>query len=116
MRIWLDPDKLHGYGMSAAQALAAVRGQNVQVAPVGSDRNRRRRRRLHRDGQAEGRFTSPEQFEDIILRADSDGTTVRLKDVARSRTRPVQLWPARRAQRRRRRRPRRAAGQRRQRA
>jgi multidrug efflux pump len=89
MRIWLDPDKLHGYGMSAAQALAAVQVQNVQVAAgsIGSEPS------LPGVGftatvRAEGRFTTPEQFENIILRADSDGTTVRLKDVAR-----VELGP-----------------------
>ena len=42
MRIWLDADKLHGYSMSAAQALAAIRGQNVQVAAGSIGRNRRR--------------------------------------------------------------------------
>jgi multidrug efflux pump len=84
MRIWLDADKLHGYGLSAAQALAAIRGQNVQVAagsigsepaPPGGG--------FTATVVAEGRFTKPEQFENIILRADSDGTAVRLKDVAR---------------------------------
>ncbi|MEO8803529.1 MAG: multidrug efflux RND transporter permease subunit [Rudaea sp.] len=83
MRIWLDPDKLHGYGLSAAQVLNAVRGQNVQVAAgsigaapsapgVGFTATVR----------AEGRFSTPEQFQDILLRANKDGTTVRLKDVA----------------------------------
>jgi multidrug efflux pump len=84
MNIWLDPDKLHGYGLSATQVLAAVRGQNVQFAAgtVGGQPSP--------DSQgfsatvsAEGRFSSPAQFENIILRADADGTTVRLKDVAR---------------------------------
>ena len=84
MRIWLDADKLHGYGMSAAQVLAAVRAQNVQVAAgsIGAE--------PAIDGTAftatvvgEGRFTTVEQFENVILRANSDGTTVRLKDVAR---------------------------------
>ncbi len=84
MNIWLDPGKLQGFGLSATQVLAAVRGQNVQFAAgsVGAD--------PAPEGQvftatvsAEGRFTRPEQFEDIILRADSDGTTVRLRDVAR---------------------------------
>src|SRR4029079_9402262 len=84
MNIWLDPDKLHGYGLSATQALAAVRGQNVQFAAgtIGGQPSP--------DSQgfsatvsAEGRFSSPDQFENIILRADPDGTTVRLKDVAR---------------------------------
>jgi The (Largely Gram-negative Bacterial) Hydrophobe/Amphiphile Efflux-1 (HAE1) Family len=84
MNIWLNPEKLQGYGLSATQVLAAVRGQNVQFAAgaIGSD--------PMPPGQgftatvsAEGRFSSPEQFGDIILRADRDGTTVRLKDVAR---------------------------------
>ena len=84
MNIWLDPEKLQGFGLSATQVLAAIRGQNVQFAAgsVGSD--------PAPEGQAftatvsaEGRFSTPEQFENIILRANSDGTTVRLADVAR---------------------------------
>ncbi|MCR6687200.1 multidrug efflux RND transporter permease subunit [Pseudoxanthomonas sp.] len=84
MNIWLNPEKLQGYGLSATQVLAAVRAQNVQFAAgaVGAD--------PAPEGQAftatvsaEGRFTTPGQFENIILRADADGTTVRLKDVAR---------------------------------
>ena len=83
MRIWLNPDKLQGYRLSASQVLAAVSAQNVQVA-VGS---------LGADPAAagqgftaavstEGRFTTPEQFGNIILRANNDGSTVKLSDVA----------------------------------
>ncbi|WP_407353929.1 multidrug efflux RND transporter permease subunit [Luteimonas sp. R10] len=84
MNIWLNPDRLQGYGLSASEVLAAVRGQNVQFAAgaIGSD--------PAPPGQgftatvsAEGRFSSAEEFADIVLRADSDGTTVRLGDVAR---------------------------------
>ncbi|WP_411831946.1 multidrug efflux RND transporter permease subunit [Pseudoxanthomonas mexicana] len=84
MNIWLNPDQLRGYNLSASQVLAAIRGQNVQFAAgaVGSD--------PAPEGQgftatvsAEGRFSTPEQFENIILRANRDGTTVRLKDVGR---------------------------------
>ena len=84
MNVWLDPGKLQGFGLSATQVLAAIRAQNVQFAAgsIGSD--------PAPEGQAftatvstEGRFSSPEQFQDIILRADSEGTTVRLRDVAR---------------------------------
>ena len=84
MNIWLNPDKLRGFGLSASQVLAAVRGQNVQFAAgsVGAEPSP--------EGQAftatvsaEGRFSTAEQFGNIILRADADGTTVRLKDVAR---------------------------------
>ncbi|MEO7326363.1 MAG: efflux RND transporter permease subunit, partial [Dokdonella sp.] len=84
MRIWLNPDKLHGYGLSAVQALAAVRGQNVQVAAgsVGAEPSTAGIG-YTATVRAEGRFSTPEEFENILLRANSDGTTVRLKDVAR---------------------------------
>ena len=84
MNIWLNPEKLQGYGLSASQVLAAVRGQNVQFAAgaIGSD-PMPQGQGFTATVSAEGRFSSPEQFGDIILRADRDGTTVRLKDVAR---------------------------------
>jgi multidrug efflux pump len=84
MNIWLNPTRLQGYGMSASEVLAAVRGQNVQFAAgaVGAD-PAPEGQGLMATVSAEGRFSSPEQFENIILRADPDGTTVRLKDVAR---------------------------------
>ncbi|MEO5625353.1 MAG: multidrug efflux RND transporter permease subunit [Dokdonella sp.] len=84
MRIWLNPDRLHGYGLSAAQALAAVRGQNVQVAAgsVGAEPSTKGIG-YTATVRAEGRFSTVEEFENILLRANSDGTTVRLKDVAR---------------------------------
>ncbi|HET6805387.1 MAG TPA: efflux RND transporter permease subunit [Frateuria sp.] len=83
MRIWLNPDKLHGYGLSATEVLNAIRAQNVQFAAgsIGADPA------LPGQGimatvSTEGRFTSPEQFAGIILRANPDGTTVKLGDVA----------------------------------
>jgi multidrug efflux pump len=89
MRIWLDADKLHGYGLSAAQALNAVKAQNVQVAAgsIGSE-PAVKDTAFTATVTAEGRFNKPEQFEQIILRANADGTSVRLKDVAR-----VELGP-----------------------
>ncbi|MBJ7575153.1 multidrug efflux RND transporter permease subunit [Luteimonas sp. MC1828] len=84
MNIWLNPDKLQGYGLSATQVLAAVRGQNVQFAAgsIGSD-PAPKGQGFTATVSAEGRFSSPAQFGDIILRADDEGSTVRLKDVAR---------------------------------
>ncbi|TDK19409.1 multidrug efflux RND transporter permease subunit [Luteimonas aestuarii] len=84
MNIWLDPEKLQAYGMSASQVLTAVRGQNAQFAAgsIGAD--------PAPEGQgftatvaAEGRFSTPEEFRNVILRADADGAVVRLGDVAR---------------------------------
>ena len=84
MRIWLNPDKLQGYSLSATQVLAAIRAQNVQFAAgsIGADPA------LPGQGfnatvSTEGRFTTPQEFSAIILRANADGTTVTLGDVAR---------------------------------
>ncbi|MDB6090839.1 MAG: acrD, partial [Gammaproteobacteria bacterium] len=84
MRIWLDPDKLHAYGMSAAAVLATVRTQNVQFASgsIGAEPGLPGQQ-LNASVMAEGRFTEPEQFANILLRTNTNGTSVRLKDVAR---------------------------------
>ncbi|HEY8509380.1 MAG TPA: efflux RND transporter permease subunit, partial [Steroidobacteraceae bacterium] len=84
MRIWVNPDKLRSFGMSAGEVLAAVRGQNVQFATgsIGSQ-PALPGQQVYAPVMAEGRFTSVEQFQNIILRAEPNGTAVRLKDVAR---------------------------------
>jgi multidrug efflux pump len=84
MRIWLDPDKLASYRLSAADALAAVQEQNSQ-SPGGSlgDRPVAERSELNATIVTQNRFTSAEQFAAIILRANADGSAVRLGDVAR---------------------------------
>lgn len=89
MRVWLDPDKLQGYGLAPGAVLTAIRGQNVQFAAgaIGSTPS------VDKQGisatvMAEGRFTTPEQFENIVLRINADGTAVRVKDVGR-----VELGP-----------------------
>ncbi|MFC4764956.1 efflux RND transporter permease subunit [Dyella koreensis] len=84
VRIWLNPDKLQGYGLSASAVRDAVSTQNVQFAagslgadPAPADQG------FTATVSAEGRFSTPEEFANIILRANSDGTVVRLGDVAR---------------------------------
>jgi multidrug efflux pump len=84
MRIWLDPDKLHAYSMSPDDVLEKVRNQNVQFASGAiGEQPAPANQQFTAPVSAEGRFTAPEQFENIILRAEANGTTVRLKDVAR---------------------------------
>jgi multidrug efflux pump len=84
MNIWLNPDKLHAYGLSASEVLAAVRAQNVQFSAgqVGSEPSPDTQM-FTASVAAEGRFTKPEEFENILLRANEAGAAVRLKDVAR---------------------------------
>jgi len=83
VRIWLDPDKLQGYGMSTTQVLNAIHAQNAEFA-TGS---------LGADPAVKGQvftatvsgdalFSSLRQFRDIILRTNNDGSVVRLGDVA----------------------------------
>ncbi len=84
MRIWLNPEKLQGYHLSATDVYNAIGTQNLQFAAgsLGGD--------PAPSGQAftatvaaEGRYTSPEEFENTILRANADGSVVRLGDVAK---------------------------------
>jgi multidrug efflux pump len=83
MRIWLDPDKLATYQLSAADALAAVREQNTQ-SPGGqlADVPLAGNAELNAPILTQNRFTTPDQFASIILRANPDGSAVRLGDVA----------------------------------
>ena len=84
MRIWLNPLKLQGYGLTATDVLGAVRAQNVMFAAgsVGAE-PAANGQGITANVSAESSFTTPEQFRDIILRTESDGTTVTLGDVAR---------------------------------
>lgn len=84
MRIWLDPQRLASYGLSPAAVLAEVRSQNSQTAggqlgglPSPPDTE------LTAQIVTGGRFSTAEEFENIILRANPDGSNVRLRDVAR---------------------------------
>ncbi|HWG10549.1 MAG TPA: multidrug efflux RND transporter permease subunit [Rhodanobacteraceae bacterium] len=83
MRIWLNPDKMHGYGLSATDVLNAVAAQNIQVAAgtLGAD-PAVKGWGFTADVSGEGLFSTPQQFLDIILRANPDGTVVKLGDVA----------------------------------
>ena len=84
VRIWLNPDKLQGYGLSASSVFAAISAQNVQFAAgsLGADPSPKDQA-FTATVSAEGRFSSPQEFGNIILRANSDGTVVKLSDVAR---------------------------------
>ncbi len=84
MRIWLDPQKLKAYDMSPDTVVSAVQGQNAQIsagafgsqpAPEGQ--------RLNATITAQSLLKTPEDFERIVLRADTDGGMVLLRDVAR---------------------------------
>ena len=86
MRIWLDPTKLNNYHLTTNDVIAALQSQNAQVSagqfgglPAGKGQQ------LNATITARTLLQTPEQFNAIILRTNSDGSTVKLKDVAESK-------------------------------
>ncbi|NLJ13316.1 MAG: efflux RND transporter permease subunit [Gammaproteobacteria bacterium] len=84
MRIWLDPGKLTNFALTPVDVANAIRTQNVQVSsgqlgglPAVANQQ------LTATIIGKTRFETPEQFENILLKVDEDGSQVRLKDVAR---------------------------------
>jgi multidrug efflux pump len=84
MRIWLDPAKLAGYSLTTGEVLAAVQEQNSQVAGGGiAEQPITREAEFTAKIVTQNRFSDPEQFKQIIVRANQDGSAIRLGDVAR---------------------------------
>jgi multidrug efflux pump len=84
MRIWIDPAKLVGYKLSTADVSTAIRNQNAQVASgTLGDLPSPGNQQISAQVVVNGQLTSAEQFGNIVLRANPDGSTVRLSDVAR---------------------------------
>jgi multidrug efflux pump len=84
MRIWVDPAKLSGYNLSAAEVNTAIRSQNAQVSSgtIGELPNIAGQT-IAATVVVNGQLSTEEQFGNIVLRANTDGSTVRLRDVAR---------------------------------
>jgi hydrophobic/amphiphilic exporter-1 (mainly G- bacteria), HAE1 family len=84
MRIWFDMSRLVALNLAPSDVIAAVQSQNVQAAVgrIGA-RPTSDATQFQLNVQTQGRLTTPEQFGDIIIRANPDGSVLRLKDVAR---------------------------------
>ncbi|MFC3625477.1 efflux RND transporter permease subunit [Vogesella amnigena] len=84
MRIWLKPDRLAQLGMTPTDVASAIREQNAQfaVGKIGATPTEGKPDFTYTI-TTKGRFTDVAEFENIILRAGSEGAKVRLKDVAR---------------------------------
>ncbi len=84
MRVWVDPAKLLGFNLSASDVTAAIRAQNAQVAggEIGALPNVAGQQ-IAATVVVNGQLGSVEAFGNVVLRANADGSTVRLKDVAR---------------------------------
>ncbi len=80
MRLWLDPDKLAGRGLTAGDVVDALREQNVQVAAGAiGDEPASPEQMYQLSVRAAGRLTEPSQFENIVVKAGKDGALVRVE-------------------------------------
>jgi len=84
LRIWLDPDRLTELDLTPSSVISAVQSQNIQAAlgrvgaaPITKEQQ------VQINIKTKGRLTRPEEFAAIVLRANTDGSVVRLSDVAR---------------------------------
>ena len=84
MRVWLDPEKMLSYNISANEVIASLQKQNISAAPgkvgEGSGQMDNQLQYVIKYG---GKFFEPSQYEEIPLRANSDGTILRLKDISK---------------------------------
>jgi hydrophobe/amphiphile efflux-1 (HAE1) family protein len=84
MRIWLDPDKVAAYDLSAGEVLAALRAQNLQVSagilnqpPVPGEEA------YQLNVETLGRLSTPRQFAEIVVKSDAQGRVTRIGDIGR---------------------------------
>ncbi len=84
MRIWFDTQRMQSLNLAPSDVIAAIQAQSVQAPvgrigarPIGKDQQ------FQLNVQTQGRLSTPEQFGNIVLRANPDGSVLRVRDVAR---------------------------------
>ncbi|RZJ29977.1 MAG: efflux RND transporter permease subunit [Flavobacterium sp.] len=83
MRIWLKPDRMLAYKISADEVMEALEQQSLEASPGKTgESSGKRSQSFEYVLKYSGRFTTKEEYENIILRANPDGELLRLKDVA----------------------------------
>jgi len=84
MRVWLDPQRMLSYNVSADEVVQALQKQNIAAAPgkVG-ETSGKTQSALQYVIKYTGKFFEPKQYEEIAIRADETGTILKLKDIAK---------------------------------
>ncbi|EMR04717.1 Efflux pump membrane transporter BepE [Cesiribacter andamanensis AMV16] len=83
IRVWLRPDRMTAYNISAQEVVEAIRSQNIEAAPgKAGESSNKNPQMLQYVLRYTGKFNQPQQFENLVLRADSGGSMLRLRDVA----------------------------------
>ncbi|MBS7787112.1 efflux RND transporter permease subunit [Flavobacterium sp. CYK-55] len=84
MRIWLKPDRMLAYKISADEVMEALSAQSLEASPGKTgESSGKRSQSFEYVLKYSGRFTTKEQYENVILRSSADGEILRLKDVAK---------------------------------
>src|SRR3954462_11583562 len=85
LRLWVDPDRLTGFNLTPADVVAAVQSQNVQAAlgRIGAAPTPQQQQ-IQLTITTQGRLSRTDEFDNIVVRANPDGSVVRVKDVARA--------------------------------
>ena len=84
MRIWLNPDRMRAYNIGSEEVMKAMDEQSVIGSPGRLGRaDSKRSEAIEYVLSYPGRFNDPEQFKNVILRANPNGEVLRLKDVGR---------------------------------
>lgn len=83
MRVWLKPDRLAAYEVSTEDVIEAIRAQNVEAAPgKAGESSGKTPQMLQYVLKYTGKFFEPEQYKNIVLRANADGSILKLQDIA----------------------------------
>ena len=83
MRVWLKPDRMAAYNVGTEDVVAAIRAENVEAAPGKSgESSGRKAHDLQYVLRYTGKMFEPEQYRNIVLRANPDGSVLKLKEVA----------------------------------
>ncbi|MFM8247416.1 MAG: multidrug efflux RND transporter permease subunit, partial [Burkholderiaceae bacterium] len=84
MRVWIDPDKLVGYKLTPTDVVNAIKAQNAQFsAGVLGDLPAPTSQRIASSIVITGQLATPEEFGNVVLRAQPGGATVRIRDIGR---------------------------------
>lgn len=83
MRIWLKPDRMLAYKISADEVMASLEQQSIEASPGKTgESSGKRSQSFEYVLKYSGRFTTKEQYENVVLKANANGEILRLKDVA----------------------------------
>jgi HAE1 family hydrophobic/amphiphilic exporter-1 len=81
MRVWLNPNQMAAYKITPAEVMAAIQDKNLEAAP--GKLGERSKEVFEYVIKYKGKLTKPEEYDNIAIRANADGSVLHLKDVAR---------------------------------